>query len=381
MIISRQGRTKSNDRLGPGLIVDRILKAQYRHFALKTPATYKDAGVNIDMGNAFVEAIKPLIKKTKRPEVLSPLGGFAGLFRINPLKYDEPVLVSTTDGVGTKLKLAKEMGIYKGLGTDLVAMCVNDLICLGAEPLFFLDYFACGRLELNKAIQVIEGISDSLAQIQCALIGGETAEMPGVYGEEEFDLAGFAVGIVNRKEIIDGSGIAIGNKVIGLGSSGVHSNGFSLVRKIVADGELDLHRTYPGLGKPLGEVLLTPTMIYVKQVLQLKKDFSILGLAHITGGGLLENIPRILPAQAKVILHRRQWPALPIFEFLQSQGSVEDSEMHRVFNCGVGMALISPASQAEEITQRLSASGQPAYVIGEVVTRAGNEEAQVVIQD
>ncbi len=347
---------------------------------MKTPATYKDAGVNIDTGNAFVEAIKPLIKKTKRPEVLSPLGGFAGLFHINQLKYDEPVLVSTTDGVGTKLKLAKEMNSFKGLGVDLVAMCVNDLLCVGAEPLFFLDYYACGKLELDKAIQVIEGISESLASIQCALIGGETAEMPGVYQADEFDLAGFAVGMVNRREIIDGSGISIGNKVIGLASSGVHSNGFSLVRKILSDNQMDLHKVYPGLTQSLGETLLTPTLIYVKPVLQLKKDFPLLGLAHITGGGLLENIPRILPKTTKVVLERKAWPSLPIFEFLKNKGSVESQEMYRVFNCGIGMALIAPAKNAQEMTDRLNASGFKAYIIGEVAGRSG-DEAQVVVKE
>ncbi|MFO1464777.1 MAG: phosphoribosylformylglycinamidine cyclo-ligase [bacterium] len=348
---------------------------------MKTPSTYRDAGVSIDAGNAFVEAIKPLLKKTKRPEVLTPIGGFAGLFSINKLKYDEPVLVSSTDGVGTKLKLAKDLQSFKGIGVDLVAMCVNDLLCIGAEPLFFLDYYACGKLQVEKAVQVVEGMTESLAAINCALIGGETAEMPGVYQDEEFDLAGFAVGVVNRPEIIDGSGIAIGNKLIGLASSGVHSNGYSLVRKIVADRGLDLHKTYPGFAKPLGQVLLEPTIVYVNPVLKLKKEFPILGIAHITGGGLLENIPRVLPAQSRAVLRRSAWPRVPVFDFLQEQGSVENQEMYRVFNCGIGMVLVVAAKDADEVVSRLKAHGQGAAVIGEIVARGAADEAQVLIQE
>ncbi|MCE9625793.1 MAG: phosphoribosylformylglycinamidine cyclo-ligase [Deltaproteobacteria bacterium] len=322
-----------------------------------------------------------MIKRTKRPEVLTPIGGFAGLFSINKLKYDEPVLVSSTDGVGTKLKLAKELHSFKGIGTDLVAMCVNDLLCIGAEPLFFLDYYACGKLQVDKAVQVIEGMTESLAAINCALIGGETAEMPGVYQEEEFDLAGFSVGVVNRGDIIDGSGIAIGNKLVGLASSGVHSNGFSLVRKIVSDRNLDLHKVYPGFSRTLGEVLLEPTFVYVNPVLQLRKEFQLLGIAHITGGGLLENIPRVLPAQSRALIKRQAWPRVPIFDLLQEQGSVETQEMYRVFNCGIGMVLVVSAKDAEEITNRLNASGQPATVIGEIVARNHPEDAQVLIQE
>ena len=320
-----------------------------------------------------------MLQKTKRPEVLTPIGGFAGLFSINPQKYDEPVLVSSTDGVGTKLKLAKEMKDYSGIGVDLVAMCVNDLLCVGAEPLFFLDYYACGRLKIEQAVSVVEGMSESLAAIQCALIGGETAEMPGVYNEDEIDLAGFAVGVVNRREIIDGSGIAIGNKVIGLASSGVHSNGFSLVRKIVADNQLDLHKIYPGFDKALGSVLLTPTIVYVKTVLQIKKQFPLLGLAHITGGGLLENIPRVLPKSSQVVLRRDSWPKLPIFEFLQEQGRVEQGEMDRVFNNGIGMTLIVRAQDASEILDRLNGCGQKSYIIGEVAAKSSEKDPGVVI--
>ncbi|MDX1386160.1 MAG: phosphoribosylformylglycinamidine cyclo-ligase [bacterium] len=342
-------------------------------------ATYKDAGVNIDTGNELVRAIKPLIQKTKRPEVLSSLGGFASLFSINQLKYEEPVLVSTTDGVGTKLKIAQEMGLYRGLGQDLVAMSVNDLVCTGAEPLFFLDYYACGRLDPKKAVQVVEGMSESLASIQCALVGGETAEMPGIYKADEFDLAGFAVGVVNRSEIIDGSGIGLGNTIIGLASSGAHSNGFSLIRKIITDRSLDLQRSYPGFQKSLGETLLEPTRIYVNPILKIKSQFPILGIAHITGGGLLENLPRILPQSAQARLQSNSWKRLPIFDFLQTQGSVEDSEMYRVFNCGIGLALVVSQNHAEEVRDRFSGAGYPAEIIGEVIAKEDPEEASVVI--
>lgn len=348
---------------------------------MNKPATYKDAGVNIDTGNAFVEAIKPLIKKTKRPEVLSPIGGFASLFSINKLKYEDPVLVSSTDGVGTKLMIAKKQGFYKGLGVDLVAMCVNDLLCVGAEPLFFLDYFACGRLDPKKAVQVVEGMAESLASIQCALIGGETAEMPGVYQSEEFDLAGFAVGVVNRKEIIDGSGISLGNKIIGLASSGLHSNGFSLVRKILEDTHLELNKTYPDLDRPLGEILLEPTLVYVNPVLKIKKQFPLLGIAHITGGGLVENIPRILPKQTRAVLDSKAWPFPPIFKFLQEKGGVEAQEMYRVFNCGIGMVLVVAAEKAQEIADRFRGSGFPAFLIGDIIHRPDPDQPQVIIEN
>ena len=348
--------------------------------ALNKSITYKDAGVNIEKGNEFVASLKPLIQKTKRPEVISSLGGFASLFSINQLKYESPVLVASTDGVGTKLKLAQELRSFRGLGQDLVAMCVNDLLCTGAEPLFFLDYFACGKLEPSLALEVMEGISDSLASIQCALVGGETAEMPGVYRENEFDLAGFAVGVVNRDHIIDGSGIAIGNKIIGLASNGLHSNGFSLVRKIVTDTSLKLGKTYPGFSQPLGEILLAPTRIYVNPVLKIKDQFPLLGIAHITGGGLTENIPRILPQSAQVRLEARSWDRPPIFDFLQNQGSIEDDEMYRVFNCGIGMALVVPEKLSEEIRDRFSGAGYQAFIIGEVAGKADPDEPAVVIR-
>jgi phosphoribosylformylglycinamidine cyclo-ligase len=338
-------------------------------------STYKQAGVNIDTGNAFVDRIKPLIKKTHRTEVLSSLGGYAGLFSINKLKYNDPVLVSTTDGVGTKLKLALQQKNYRGIGQDLVAMCVNDLLCVGAEPLFFLDYFATGKLQLEIATSVLEGIAESLKDIHCALMGGETAEMPGLYHQDDFDLAGFAVGVVNRNEIIDGSSIAIGNSVIGLASAGVHSNGFSLVRKIIEDQKLDLNRVYPPLDRPLGEVLLEPTRIYVNNILTLKKQYPLLGIAHITGGGLIENPPRIFPKQCRAVIRKNSWERHPIFALLQKWGSVKEEEMLRVFNCGIGLILVVQETQAGEIVSRLNSVGEKAWIIGEIVERGEGKEA------
>ncbi len=342
---------------------------------MKQPSTYQEAGVSIDTGNQFVQAIKPMIKNTHRPEVLSPLGGFASLFSINKLKYTDPVLVSTTDGVGTKLKLALQLKKYRGLGQDLVGMCVNDLLCVGADPLFFLDYFATGKLELSVATEVIAGITDTLKDIHCALVGGETAEMPGLYSKDDFDLAGFAVGMVNRDEIVDGSSISIGNKVIGIASSGFHSNGYSLVRKIVEDQNLDLNKVYPPLGKPLGEALLEPTRIYVNPILALKKQFNILGIAHITGGGLLENPPRIFPKQCKAVLNRKAWEIPALFQLFQEWGNIEETEMLRVFNCGIGLVIVVPESQSEEIVSRLNGMGEKAFILGEIAERKGEEEA------
>ncbi len=342
--------------------------------AVKTSTTYKDSGVDIDAGNEFVQRIKPLIKKTHRTEVISPLGGFAGLFSINKLKYKDPVLVSTTDGVGTKLKLALEQKNYRGIGQDLVAMCVNDLLCVGAEPLFFLDYFATSKLNIDVATQVIEGVTENLKAIHCALLGGETAEMPGFYQGGDFDVAGFAVGVVNRDEIIDGSSISIGNVVIGIASSGLHSNGFSLARKILDDQKADLQKFYPELGKTLGEALVEPTRIYVNQVLALRRHFNILGIAHITGGGLIENPPRIFPKQCRAIIDRSSWEIPPVFKLLQEWGRVEDSEMFRVFNCGVGLVLVVEENQAEEIVSRLNSTGEKAWIMGKIAERREGEE-------
>ena len=337
------------------------------------PITYREAGVNIDAGNAFVEAIKPLIKTTQRREVLTSIGGFAGLFSINKLKYEEPVLVASTDGIGTKLKLAIEYNYLSGLGQDLVAMCVNDVLCTGAEPLFFLDYFATGKLKPERSVELIRGMTESLKAINCALIGGETAEMPGVYHEGDFDLAGFTVGVVNRKDIIDGSSIAIGHKIIGIASSGVHSNGFSLVRKILSSAELDVHKTYPGFTEPLGRILLEPTRIYVNPILHLKNHYPLYGICHITGGGLIENIPRVLPETCKAHLNWGSWPVLPIFDFLQKHGRVEQSEMIRVFNCGIGMILIVSAKDTQDCISMLQGLGEQAFEIGIIESRKPNE--------
>lgn len=351
----------------------------------KTPLemTYQSAGVSIDRGNQFVQMIKPLLAKTKRREVIGDVGSFAGLFAMNPEKYSQPVLVATTDGVGTKLKLAHELNHYHGIGQDLVAMCVNDLICCGAEPLFFLDYFATGELDLGIAQTVLEGMTSALAKINCALIGGETAEMPGVYQGKEIDLAGFSVGVVNRGEIIHGSDISIGNKVIGLASNGPHSNGFSLIRKIIdmlaRDSHFNIRAQSPELGGSVADILLAPTRIYVNTILKLKKEFSLLGLAHITGGGLLENVPRVLPQSCAVVIDRKRWPVPPIFKWLQEKGNVPTMEMFRVFNMGIGFVLIVPEQQEAEIVLRLEHLGEMPYVIGEVVERRATNDQQLLL--
>jgi len=336
------------------------------------PNSYKEAGVDITAGNQFVDQIKPLIKKTNRPEVLSSIGGFAGLFSLGN-RMKDPVLVSTTDGVGTKLKIAIDQKNYKGIGQDLVAMCVNDLLCVGAKPLFFLDYFATGKLQIEIAVEVIKGITKSLESIQCALLGGETAEMPGLYQKEDFDLAGFAVGVAEKEELIDGSKIRSGNFIIGIASSGVHSNGFSLVRKIIADHHLDLDKTYPPLTTSLGDALLEPTRVYVNPVLALQKEFSIYGMAHITGGGLLENPPRVFPDNYRAVIHKNSWKLPPLFAFLQEQGAIPEDEMLRVFNCGIGMILIVEEKESQKILSQLESLGEKGFIIGEILERKNNE--------
>ncbi|MGH8349248.1 MAG: phosphoribosylformylglycinamidine cyclo-ligase, partial [Pseudomonas sp.] len=299
-----------------------------------TPSlSYRDAGVDIDAGDRLVENIKPLAKKTLRPEVLMGIGGFGALVKISK-KYRAPVLVSGTDGVGTKLKLAFELNTHDSVGIDLVAMSVNDILVQGAEPLFFLDYFACGKLDVAKATQVVKGIAQGCKLAGCALIGGETAEMPGFYAAGEYDLAGFAVGIVEKKKIISGKSIAAGDAVLGLASSGAHSNGYSLIRKIVALSGADLQSDFHG--KTLGATLLAPTRIYVKPLLKLMKKIPVKGLAHVTGGGLLENIPRVLPKNLCAVLQRSSWEMPPLFHWLQAQGNIGDHEMQRTFNCGIG---------------------------------------------
>ncbi|MDO8462191.1 MAG: phosphoribosylformylglycinamidine cyclo-ligase [Deltaproteobacteria bacterium] len=341
---------------------------------MKHPSsTYKEAGVDIDSGNRFVQKIKPFLKKTERPEVLSRFGHFAGLFQINTIKYTQPVLVSSTDGVGTKLKVAIEMKKFDTIGIDLVAMCVNDVLCLGAEPLFFLDYYASGKLEVDEAALVVKGIAEACAGINCTLIGGETAEMPTVYNKGDFDLAGFTVGMVNRDQIIDGSSIAIGNKIIGIASSGPHSNGYSLIHKILKDHNVALTDRPKGLNQSLGEELLTPTHLYVNPILNLIKSFSLLGIAHITGGGLLENLPRILPEGCRAEIKLANWPRPAIFRWLQETGNVKEEEMQRVFNCGIGLMLVVPENQAADIVHQLAGQKEKAWVIGDVVARGKGE--------
>ncbi|MSM38371.1 MAG: phosphoribosylformylglycinamidine cyclo-ligase [Geobacter sp.] len=330
--------------------------------------TYKDAGVDIDAGNTFVKMIKPLVKATSRPEVIADIGGFGGLFSLNTNKYKNPVLVSGTDGVGTKLKLAFMADKHDTVGIDLVAMCVNDIVVQGAEPLFFLDYLATGKLLPEKAAEIVKGISAGCVQAGCALIGGETAEMPGFYADGEYDIAGFTVGVVDRDNIIDGSSITVGDRLIGIASSGLHSNGYSLARKVIFEHlGLGIDSQLPGLGKSVGEELLTPTRIYVKSVLNLMRDFHVHGIAHITGGGLLENIPRILPHKCKAMLHRQSWEIPPLFSLLQQGGNISDEEMFRTFNCGIGMVLAVPEKETEDILIRLSGLSEQAFVVGEVV--------------
>ncbi|MFO7812688.1 MAG: phosphoribosylformylglycinamidine cyclo-ligase [Pelovirga sp.] len=333
----------------------------------KNPITYKDAGVDIAAGNEFVNQIKPLVKQTARPEVVTDIGGFGGLFALNATKYQRPVLVAATDGVGTKLMLAFMMNQHETVGIDLVAMCVNDIIVQGAEPLFFLDYFATGKLTPTQAVEVIKGVTEGCKQAGCALLGGETAEMPGMYKSGEYDLAGFAVGVADQEHIIDGSSITTGDQIIGIASSGLHSNGYSLARKILLEAlKLDLAAVPSGLDRPLGEVLLTPTRIYVKSILNLLQNFQLKGIAHITGGGLLENIPRVLPQQCKAVLNGNSWDKPAIFELLRSGGNVPLEEMYRTFNYGIGMVLIVPQEQTDDILKSLSMLGETAWHIGHI---------------
>lgn len=342
---------------------------------MNSPLTYKDAGVDIQAGDDLVEAIKPLAKRTLRPGVLAGIGGFGALFEI-PKGYTEPVLVSGTDGVGTKLRLAFEWDIHNTVGIDLVAMSANDILVQGAEPLYFLDYFACGKLDVKTAASVVGGIALGCEQAGCALIGGETAEMPGMYPDGEYDLAGFAVGVVEKAEIIDGSKVGQGDAVIGLASNGVHSNGFSLVRKILERAQPDLSQ--PCDGMTLREAIMAPTRMYVKPILQLIKQVPVHALAHITGGGLVENIPRVLPNHLTVELNRAAWPETELFQWLQTQGQVPFDEMNRVFNCGIGMVVVVPAAQAQAALDALKAVGETAYAIGFVRERAEGEAQTIV---
>ncbi|MBX3628993.1 MAG: phosphoribosylformylglycinamidine cyclo-ligase [Nitrosomonas sp.] len=340
-----------------------------------TSLSYREAGVDIDAGDRLVQNIKPFAKRTLRPEVLTGIGGFGALFEISK-NYRDPVLVSGTDGVGTKLKLAFQLNKHESIGIDLVAMSVNDILVLGAEPLFFLDYFACGKLNVDVATLVVSGIAAGCEQAGCALIGGETAEMPGMYPVGEYDLAGFAVGIVEKTQIIDGTKIGPGDVIIGLASSGAHSNGYSLIRSIIASHPVDLTEDF--YGRSLGDVLMTPTRIYVKPLLALLKQFPVKGMAHITGGGLIENLPRILPAHTSAVLHKNTWTMPPFFHWLQQLGNIDEAEMLRVFNCGIGMAIVVSADQADAVMQHLHAAGETVWCIGEITERATGQSAIVV---
>jgi len=337
-----------------------------------TSLSYRDAGVDIDAGDALVDRIKPLAKKTLREGVLGGIGGFGALFEV-PKRYKEPVLVSGTDGVGTKLKLAFQLNRHDTVGQDLVAMSVNDILVQGAESLFFLDYFACGKLHVDTAASVVGGIAKGCELAGCALIGGETAEMPGMYPDGEYDLAGFAVGVVEKSKIIDGTTIAPGDVVIGLASSGAHSNGYSLVRKIIERANLDMNAPFDG-ERTLADVVMAPTRIYVKQVLALMQKVNVKGMAHITGGGLLENVPRVLPENTVAQLQKSAWPRPKLFDWMQQEGNVAESEMHRTFNCGgIGMVLIVSADQADAALTELKALGEAAYRIGEIRARNADE--------
>ncbi|WP_173496535.1 phosphoribosylformylglycinamidine cyclo-ligase [Shewanella sp. ISTPL2] len=336
-----------------------------------TPLSYKDAGVDIDAGNALVSNIKAAVKRTRRPEVMGNLGGFGALCEI-PTKYKQPVLVSGTDGVGTKLRLAIDYKKHDTVGIDLVAMCVNDLIVQGAEPLFFLDYYATGKLDVETATSVVNGIGEGCFQSGCALIGGETAEMPGMYEGEDYDLAGFCVGVVEKADIIDGSKVAAGDALIALASSGPHSNGYSLVRKVLevsqADPQQDLN------GKPLIEHLLEPTKIYVKSLLKLIEASDVHAMAHITGGGFWENIPRVLPDNLKAVIQGDSWQWPSVFSWLMENGNIAEYEMYRTFNCGVGMLVALPADKVDAALALLAAEGEQAWLIGAIAHREGNEE-------
>ena len=344
----------------------------------KPSLSYKDAGVDINAGNELVERIKPHVKRTTRPEVIGGLGGFGALCAI-PSKYKEPILVSGTDGVGTKLRLAIDLKKHDTIGIDLVAMCVNDLVVQGAEPLFFLDYYATGKLDVDVASDVVKGIAEGCVQSGCALVGGETAEMPGMYHAGDYDLAGFCVGVVEKSEIIDGSQqVKVGDALIALGSSGPHSNGYSLIRKVI-----DVAGVNPSTeqlnGRSLSEQVLAPTKIYVKSVLALIKQTEVHAIAHLTGGGFWENIPRVLPKKTKAVIDESSWEWQPVFKWLKEKGNIETYEMYRTFNCGVGMVIALPQSQVETALAILKQSGENAWLIGHIESATDNEP-QVIIK-
>jgi phosphoribosylformylglycinamidine cyclo-ligase len=337
--------------------------------------TYRDAGVDIDAGDALVERIKPAAKRTMRPEVIGGIGGFGALFEISK-KYKEPVLVSGTDGVGTKLKLAFQLNRHDTVGQDLVAMSVNDILVQGAESLFFLDYFACGKLDVGTAATVVEGIAKGCELAGCALIGGETAEMPDMYPPGEYDLAGFAVGAVEKSKLIDGKSIRPGDAVLGLASSGAHSNGYSLIRRIVERAQPDMAADFHG--RPFADVLIAPTRIYVKSMLKLMESVTVKGMAHITGGGLTGNVPRVLPENVTAVIDQSAWTLPPLFQWLQQEGKVADDEMHRVFNCGIGMVVIVAAEDADRAVAELAATGETVYRLGRIEARQAGQEQTII---
>ena len=338
--------------------------------------SYKDAGVDIDAGNTLVSRIKPIAAQTQRPGVLGGIGAFGALFELPVQNYQHPVLVSSTDGVGTKIKLAMTMGVHDTIGIDLVAMCVNDIVVQGAEPLFFLDYYATSKLHVDVAAEVISGIAEGCKQAGCALSGGETAEMPGIYQMDEYDLAGFAVGIVEKRKILDGSKVKTGDTLIGIASSGPHSNGYSLIRKIIDIVDIDLLEKFNHA--PLGETLLKPTRIYVKPLLALLQEYPVHALCHITGGGLVDNLPRVLPNNCQAVIDGSSWRRPPIFRWIQDSGNVSDEEMYRTFNCGVGMVAIVPAKHAQASMNLLTEQGEKCFIIGDIRSCAPGE-SQVVI--
>ncbi len=329
-------------------------------------ATYRDAGVDVEAGYEAVRLMKNHVKRTFRPEVLAELGGFGGLFSLDKAKYEQPVLVSGTDGVGTKLKMAFLLDKHDTVGIDCVAMCVNDIVCSGAEPLFFLDYVAVGKNYPEKVAEIVKGVAEGCVMSGCSLIGGETAEMPGFYPVDEYDLAGFTVGIVDRNKIIDGKNIKAGDKLIGLPSSGIHSNGYSLVRKLINPTEKNISEYIEKLGCTLGEELLKPTRIYVKTVLDLIEKHEIKGISHITGGGFIENIPRIVPEGLRVTIEKGSWPVLPIFDLLRELGKMEDKDIFNTFNMGIGLVMAVDSAKADAVVDYLKSVGEAAYIIGSI---------------
>ncbi|TDF41608.1 phosphoribosylformylglycinamidine cyclo-ligase [Alteromonadaceae bacterium M269] len=341
----------------------------------KSSLSYKDAGVDIDAGNQLVDKIKQVTKRTHRPEVRGGLGGFGALCSL-PTKYKKPLLVSGTDGVGTKLRLAMDLERHQSIGIDLVGMCVNDLIVQGAEPLFFLDYYATGKLNVDVATEVVTGIGQGCEQAGCALIGGETAEMPGMYHGEDYDVAGFCVGVVEEDELIDGSQVTAGDKIIALASSGPHSNGYSLIRKIIEVANADTSSELEG--KSIADHLLEPTRIYVKPILELLKSHKVNAISHITGGGFWENIPRVLPSECKAVINSKSWEWPAIFNWLQTNGNVETHEMYRTFNCGVGLMLVVPADSAGSIVESLNAMDENAWELGSIAEKDGSEQVEMV---